>query len=419
MNQKMKSFELMQYFYRSVHEPLIHGFFHLSAHLDEQVLSNVVTLSASAVLLIFCTCTVRKGRPRWERKAFSGKNVVRVVPAGANGQIQAEALITSSIQIDSEPQLKIFLVRETSSDTLCIIMNHMVCDGTGFQEYLYLLSSLYTNLMSNKSYSAALQELPCGTGQLFGGFSMVEKSKILFSTYDLSAQKKQAVYRLQGDQNHPFIMTHRIGAEDLIQIKKDAKQHGTTINDMILCAYARTIAHQTGERHIVIPCPVDLRKYQPKAEHAICNLTSNYICSVDVNNHSSFYENLIHISEQMKQQKQSKACLKSVILLETAFHLLPFRLLQSIFPKVFTIPVLSYTNLGRLNSEKLIFSEVTVKDGYLTGAVKFVPYFQIAASTFGDEMTLSCNLYGTLQDQKQVSDFLAQIHCELISSGRP
>lgn len=101
-------------------------------------------------------------------------------------------------------------------------------------------------------------------------------------------------------------------------------------------------------------------------------------------------------------------------MLETVFHILPFRLLQYIFPKVFTVPVLSYTNLGTINKEKLCFSDIQVKDGYITGAIKFVPYFQIAASTFNDRMTLSCNLYGTPQDWKRISDFLDLIHQELI-----
>lgn len=37
--------------------------------------------------------------------------------------------MASEIDIAHGPQLKIYIHREKTSDTLCIIMNHMICDG--------------------------------------------------------------------------------------------------------------------------------------------------------------------------------------------------------------------------------------------------------------------------------------------------
>jgi NRPS condensation-like uncharacterized protein len=55
-----------------------------------------------------------------------------------------------------------------------------------------------------------------------------------------------------------------------------------------------------------------------------------------------------------------------------------------------------------------------VKEAYLTGAVKYEPYFQVAVSTFDDNCTLSCNMYGTKHDRELLESFLAEMSDELI-----
>jgi len=102
------------------------------------------------------------------------------------------------------------------------------------------------------------------------------------------------------------------------------------------------------------------------------------------------------------------------MMLDLVFHALPFRTLQKIFPKIFTIPVISFSNLGIIDQYRLCFGDVKMKDAYLTAAVKKVPYFQLTASTFEDGCTLSANLYGTVQDRKKTEQVLAEVEQELL-----
>ena len=413
MKIKMESFDLMQYFYGSVHDPLIHGLFRLSGHLDAHVLKKAVTLSEKAVPLIGCICRIKAGGLRWEQRNFTGEDMVHIVEAAADDEGLPESLLASPIDITREPQLKIFLIRYADNDTLCVIINHMVTDGAGFKEYLYLLCSLYACCRGETTDIPDLTPFPRGTGQLFRRFGPMEKLGILFSKYDLSMQKRQSAYKLEGDRNNPFFATYRIGREEFLNIKACAKGREATVNDMIIAAYARVLAEKTADRHVILPCPVDLRKYRPEAYRSVSNLTSNYICELDIGEDSPFDDTLTQVSGQMGKHKQSDNCLKSVISLEAAFHILPFRILQKGFRKVFTIPVVSYTNLGILNKEKLRFEDIEITDAFLTGTVKYVPYFQIAVSTFDDAVTLSCNLHGTPKDRENIDAFLKQIHQEI------
>lgn len=415
---KAESFDIMQYLYGSVHEPLIHCLIRFSGHIDAAILKRAVTLSSEAIPLIRCCFDSTERRPCWKEQDFTGEDIVHVIEEEKDVEKQRERLLASTIDIAHEPQLKIYLIVGQASDTLCIIINHMVCDGAGFKEYLYLLSELYTKLKNNVNYIPNLEAYSRGTGQLFEDFGMMEKLRILFLKYDLSKQKQQKTVCLEGDSRNPFFAVRSISKEDFLLIKAYAKSKGATVNDMALAAYARLWSRKTGADRIIIPCPVDLRRYiHPGRKYGICNLTSNFICDVTVGEKNLFDDTLSQVSSQMKLQKMSRNCLKSVVMLELAFHVLPFPIMQKIFGKIFTIPIISFTNLGVINKELLKFGDIGIIDMYLTGAIKYVPYFQIAISTYDDSCRLSCNLHGTPQDKIWVESFLEEFVKELLVSS--
>lgn len=195
------------------------------------------------------------------------------------------------------------------------------------------------------------------------------------------------------------------------------KENGATLNDLLLTAYLRVLSRNAAGTPISIPCPVDLRKYINKENQArlgICNLTSNYYVRVKVEKDESFEGTLQKVSKQMSKQKQSLACLKGPILLNLVYHLLPRRMMQRLFFKLFTIPVVSYTNLGVIDNSRLRFEGAVVQGCYMTGAIKHVPYFQISFSSYDGMGTISCNLYGTNEDRKWIVRFLEEMAAELI-----
>jgi NRPS condensation-like uncharacterized protein len=196
----------------------------------------------------------------------------------------------------------------------------------------------------------------------------------------------------------------------------EAKRRGVTFNDMVLCAYIRALHRRTGGESVVMPCPVDLRKYLPSGQpHGICNLTSNYICDVPIRDGDPAERTLSQVAAQMNAQKQSLACLKSMISMELAFRTIPFGLMKAAFLKVFVLPLVSFTNLGVIDRDLLAFGGAGVADAYMTGAVKRVPYFQVSISTFGGCCTLGCNLFGSPDDEAEVARFLSEVRDELLS----
>lgn len=147
---KAESFDIMQYFYGAVHEPLIHCLIEFFGHVDEKALKKAVTISAQALPMIQCCFNYRSRKPYWEYKGFRGEDMVQLINQEGNTEDYRNKLLGATIDISSQPQLKIIVSREKVSDTLCIIINHMICDGGGFKEYLYLLSNLYKSCKEEK-----------------------------------------------------------------------------------------------------------------------------------------------------------------------------------------------------------------------------------------------------------------------------
>lgn len=410
---KAEAFDIMQYFYGSVHEPLIHSLIEFSGHIDEMVLKKAVSVSTDINPLIRCYFDINHKYPYWKEKDFKGEDFVKVIACSSNEEEQKIKLLASKIDALNGPQLKIYVIRKQDSDILCIIINHMLCDGAGFKEYLYELSDLYTKC--KKNIEIPKRELASRSiNQLFKNIKWHEKLNILFSKSELSKQKNEVRYSLEGAKGNPLFITIDITSEELEIIKAYGKLNGATVNDIIITAYVRALYRKTGNERIVIPCPIDLRKYlSVEEEHGICNLTSNYICDVIMDNNKSFADTLMDVSKQMKLQKSNNNCLKPVILLECFFNVLPFNLMKKLFDKVFTIPVVSYTNLGVIDKKQLNFDNIEISHIYLTGAIKHVPYFQIAVSTYNGVCTISSNLFGSENDKKNIIYFLNEMKKEL------
>ena len=55
--------------------------------------------------------------------------------------------------------------------------------------------------------------------------------------------------------------------------------------------------------------------------------------------------------------------------------------------------MLSYTNLGKIDDSRLVFSETDISDAFIVAAAKPIPYFQLTVSTYKKKCTLSICTY--------------------------
>ncbi len=215
------------------------------------------------------------------------------------------------------------------------------------------------------------------------------------------------------DLSNPFIEIRTINKERFCMIKTYAKEHEATVNDIMLTAYIRVLFQLFG-KCVTIPCTVALRKYLPNHKgESFCNLCTNLTCNIGEETGKTFEETLYKVKQVMNKQKSDIACVKSIVMLEKVFDIFPYKIARGIVEKKFVNPPIAFTNIGVIDKKKFAFGNIEIIEAYMTGSIKYNPYFQLAVSTFDNVATLSVNLYGNQSDKNKVNIFLDRFINEL------
>ena len=355
------------------------------------------------------------GRPFWEDAGFTAADMVHCAEAGQPEEV-IQSLLTARTHEGHGPQLRINIVRGKGADVLCVLMNHMVCDAAGLKEYLYLLSSIYLHLADAADYRPDDVMGSRSCRQVLGALGWKDRARALFDNYRLSKHSSGVFFELDGDADNPFIVTRTLSRERFRSIKACAKRCGATVNDIVLAAYIRSLKAVLG-RAIAVPCTVDLRKYLPgRRAQGICNLSSQLICDLGQDIGEDPAATLIKVKQAMDADKGRMGSVHGIAMIEAIFGLLPYATAMKFMAGIFINPSIALTNIGIIDKERLSFGDVEVTQAFITGSIKYKPYFQVALSSFGDELTFSINFHGTDADKERIERFLWTLDEELLNS---
>lgn len=124
--------DLMQFINTKYHEPFIHERIELEGALNADRLTESLDTLVSLFPILKCRYD-SKENVYVEQDDITGKDLLRVAD-GAD----KNALLTESL--DMNKQLIQFTLSE---NTLYITVSHLVCDGSGFKQLIYLLCDIY------------------------------------------------------------------------------------------------------------------------------------------------------------------------------------------------------------------------------------------------------------------------------------
>jgi len=409
-----QAFDAMQFFYGDVQPPRIRCYIRFCERLDTAALRNAADAILRVHPLLACVFNVR--RHRWEAAGFAAGDVVREFDGGGDARVQ-ECLL-ASIDETREPQLKLFLIHQAGGDELCAVINHMVCDGAGVKEALYELAKFYSCLITGEN--SPPQPVAPGSRcfrRLIKPLGLRCRLKALWSPARPCKRVPAPLIPFRGGHGRPALVTERLETETFSSLYAYAKNHGASMNDMLLTATLRALHGITGRDVVTLPCPVDLRRFAtPGQRFDLCNLTGNYWCSLDLRTPEPFADTLRRVAIQMRAQKNSVACLKEPMLFHALYSILPFSLLRRLFPRLGGVPVTSFSNLGVLSEERLRFAGCEIADAYLATAVKRPPYYQLSLSTWRGACTLSSCVDASAEDAEVARQVLIKVIEEIKAS---
>ncbi|WP_099224642.1 module of peptide synthetase [Listeria costaricensis] len=386
----------------------LHFYMHLSRPLDWVAFKKAVLSLEKVLPQLFSHFKETTSGAWWQESVFAAADVLFYEETEDPDAAVQRALVRK-LSTENGPQFRVTVIRHQDAEHVVFILNHMLADGGGMKELLYHLAENYRRFLADPE---AVIEETAGSRSLkevFGHFQLLDKWKIMTDTQENEATaQNNPVLPLEGDDLRPVILTRTISADTFGVLKAYAKQRGATINDLLFAAFIRTLFRKTDAELIDIDCPLDLRKYLNKPA-GIANFTANLLCTMPDQQNATFEETLHTVHQQFAEQKDSLKPLHIYYLLDMIHHVFPYPSFKKWMAKLYDIPTTSLTNIGIIDHERLDFGDSEVLTCLMNGSLKYAPYFQVAATTFKNQLTLSTNLHATANDQKWLEAFLTDM----------
>lgn len=414
MNYHVEAWDILQHLFKvkKINDHVLHFAAEFSSELNFVWVKQAVDLLADAFPLIRCGFEeAHYHRPIWVDKGHTSDDMVALLETEDSSQA-VQRFLCQEIDLRKGPQIKIGIIRNGKNDTICILINHMLCDAAGFKEILYTLGSAYTGFEKQTEIQIDSLIRDRSVGQILKKHSLKERMKIYRSKNQINPHGNQK-FNFEGDLSNPFIETKKIPREQFLLLNDYAKSHHASINDIMMAAFLRVLFHSLGYAG-PLPCAIDLRRFLPNHRaRGICNLMSNLCCYIGPDLGAGFESTLLKVKKEMDVQKNDLGSIRDIALLEKLFALCPYRIASTLLKKYFSNPPVAFTNIGILDKNKLVFGNSIINDAYMTGSIKYIPNFQLSLTTFNDKATLCVNLYGTQKDRQIVIDFLNDFALEL------
>lgn len=313
-----------------------------------------------------------------------------------------------------EPQLKIYDQHLKTGDVLYIYLSHILSDGGGFKQLIYLLADCYNRGeaaikgMQNDqdineiitAIGTASEKMPLRTDHPHENYFFPEVSKF---------EPETAKFEV-----HNF----KIPAEFFSKMRQTAKLQTATVNDLFLTAYLRTLAYYCDQSQLSLACPTDLRQFlgQSAAQKLrVANFTARYNLTVAIDPNEPFATSLLKVHQEMQQLKRSKQFLSSITELLTKYQQQTPTELRQIAEADYHIRPISYTNLGIVDEKRLQFNQAPIKECIFSGAFRRYPNYQVAFSSFKGDAQLVFNMIGTTQEQLVGQQLLTSIAADMFN----
>ena len=408
MRYKAEAFDIWQYLCGQIYDPLIRCRIDFVGRVDEEALRRAVTESLGTIPLMGC-CFEGSGRkPYWIDRGFTGEDMIRVVEAGPDVDGEIVRAYSSRIDVGSEPPLKIILVRSGGGDTLCAIVSHLVCDGAGFKEYLYLVAELYTKVRHGERLPVP-HRYDRSTKPLYARVGPMERIRILRTpqpVYDFTL-KDQCGVDFHSGESETFMEHRTVSSEDFSSFRAFAKQNGATVNDGLMALFARSFCRETATTHMAFTSTIDYRRFiPPGVNYGITNYAGNCTCSLPVEPGESLQRTLTRVSSQMRVYKTGKYSLRGAIGCDVAVRLFSFTWMKKHCAAILATPAVAFTNIGIFDVGEPGFDRTPIRSVSMTASIKPRPYLQLSASTYRGTCTLSCNIYGSQEERLFVDRIL-------------
>lgn len=364
--------------------PVIRCQLQVAGQLDIERLRHAVDLTAQVIPELYCRYRLKDNS--WEPVVHDARTIVQEVAEDAN--------LDATPDWFTDPQLRVLVQKKTNAAVITVTISHILTDGSGFKQFLYLLCDCYnrgvlaiqgvTNVVRLDWLQALLKAHP----QAEKTANVDHPAKAL-SLPKLTSRKSGRQPRVSG---------LRLNASMTAQLLKAAHEQHVTVNDILLATFGKVIqAYNQSNPQIAIACPTDMRQriHETTTTLRVANHTARYNPQIFSDYREPVRTTVQKMHTAMQALKQRDQFLDSVRTLMNRYESDSLSQLQQIVEDNYHVRAIGYTNFGVIDDARLRFTGAEVRTCLLTGSFREAPMFQVACSTFRNQLSLGFNMIGT------------------------
>lgn len=247
--------------------------------LDRERLARALDLLLDCQPVLGCRMVLDNGRPHWQRLDRDERRNFTVV----ENEEDYEKIVVTPMNVARGPQVLGCLIGRPTGDKLLLKVAHQASDAGGVKEISACLADIYRKLEHDPQYIPE----PNVKGERSIRQTLRRVSPIFYPRIFLNYLREvaQAVfpgpyYRMPYDDAEKPVrqfVRHDIPPEKIARAAEFGRRKGSTLNDILLAAFFRSIAAQgmwDGKSQFRAAFTIDLRKYLPTGRGAgIANLS--------------------------------------------------------------------------------------------------------------------------------------------------
>jgi NRPS condensation-like uncharacterized protein len=407
---KAELWDKMQFLFRNYYDRMVHVVQYYDGPIDEKLLRQILVYTTENVPVLHCSFQGNVVDPYWQEEDYTINDILTVKEVSEEKLEDAiNEFIYQSIPVENNVQYKVALFNKDGKAVLAAIVNHMCMDGGDFKVFMKTLAENYNKLFSGdknlhiKSGSRSYDEIYSKLTE--------EEKKVAKGLYkNISQVKDEHFFPLTPakDSDTTRIVRRKVPADIFTKFKKIGKALDVTVNDLMLAFYMRALYDISGmkdDETLTIPCMVDLRRYLQggQADTGFTNHTGFMQCKV-TNKGATINDTLLEVVRSLRESKKDPYMgLYSLPLLKLAYAIFPYVISEQAIKIGYLNPLIGMSNIGLLDAKALKMGESNITDGFMTGAVKYKPYMQVALSTLNNEITMTVQIRGNDEDDKVIN----------------
>jgi NRPS condensation-like uncharacterized protein len=372
--------------------------------LDAAALDAALECSCVTLPLIACGFdTAAFVWRRWVTRKEAAREILRVVEAPGRREDEVRRALARTLDVERGPQLQVTLIRDAGQDSLCLLINHMLCDGAGFKQYVSILAEQYSRIVAGLDPSPAPFCPARGIWPVVRGFTPREWIKAIGTSPTPTLKREEGEEpsrddRLSFESGPPEILTASLPAGRFAELRSAAKAQGFTVNDLLMGALARAWHRVTGAETFYLPCTIDMRAFaRPDTSLGIACLSGSCPCLIKTRPSETMEDVITQVVEQMRLYKEGIPGMVQLARWELYARFVPFLLMKRVFVRMFGgdgSTSLRVSNIGIITEDCVRFGDTPAKSAYLFLAAASAPALRILSSTFRGTFTLAFSIEG-------------------------